>query len=396
MTYCDKNPSRTSVLSGYAWVLETLKTHGESHRMFRMNERFFIQLHDLLVTQYGLKSSIHMSSLESLAIFLCVCGQNRSNTSVQNTFKHTGETISRKFDDILRRLTKMAKDYIRPEDLNFGTVHKRIRGDRRMWSHFKGCIGAINGTHIGVIPAPRDYVRYIDRSGISTQNVMALVDFDMRFTYASIGQSGSMHDTSVLFHAIEHDTATFPHPPHGIYFIVLFLSCNVLFVLIFFYTCLEKYYMVNAGYPNRLRYLASYKGQRYHVPDWRRGTAPSGEQETFNYLHSSIHNVVERAFRVWKMKWIILLKMPSHPMSKQKIIVAATMYLHNFIRENHSLYRHFRRCDRDPDCIPIIPQRYARHAPSQNASDDSNLTTNDISMDRIRDNLAAIILEFRS
>jgi hypothetical protein len=132
MTYCDKNPSRTSVLSGYAWVLETLKTHGESHRMFRMNERFFIQLHDLLVTQYGLKSSIHMSSLESLAIFLCVCGQNRSNTSVQNTFKHSSETISRKFDDVLRCLIKMAKDYIRLEDHNFGTVHKRIRGDRRM------------------------------------------------------------------------------------------------------------------------------------------------------------------------------------------------------------------------------------------------------------------------
>jgi hypothetical protein len=103
--------------------------------------------------------------------------------------------------------------------------------------------------------------------------------------------------------------------------------------------------MVNVGYPNRLTYLALYKGQRYHVPDWRRGTAPSGEQETFNYLHSSIHNVVERAFGVWKMKWRILLKMPSYPMSKQKMIVAATMCLHNFIRENHALDRHFRRCD---------------------------------------------------
>jgi hypothetical protein len=154
----------------------------------------------------------------------------------------------------------MAKDYIRPEDHNFGTVHKRIRGDQRTWPHFKGCIGAIDGTHIGAILAPRDYVRYIGRFGIPTQNVMVVVDFDMRFTYASIGQPDSMHDTSVLFHAIEHDTATFPHPSHGIYFGVLFLSCNVLFVLIFVYTCLGKYYMVDAGYPNRLRYLAQYKG----------------------------------------------------------------------------------------------------------------------------------------
>jgi hypothetical protein len=43
----------------------------------------------------------------------------------------------------------------------------------------------------------------------------AVCDFDMHFTYASIGQPGSMHDTSVLFHAIENDKAAFPHPPKG-------------------------------------------------------------------------------------------------------------------------------------------------------------------------------------
>jgi hypothetical protein len=215
-----------------------------------------------------------------------------------------------------------------------------------------------------VIPAPRGYVRYIDRSDIPIQNVMTVVDFDMHFTYASIGHPGSMHDTSVLFYAIEHDTATFPHPTHGIYFIVLFLSCNVLFIFIFIYTCLGKYYMVNAGYPNRLRYLTSYKGQMYHIPDWRRGTTPSGEQEIFNYLHLNIHNVIERTFKIWKMKWRILLKMLSYPMSKQKMIVAVTMCLHNFILENHTLDRHFRRCDRDLNYIPTIPHRYARHAPS--------------------------------
>jgi hypothetical protein len=129
MTYCDKNPPITSCLSGYGWVLETLNTPGESHRVFKMNEMLFVQLHGLLVSDYGLKSSIHMSSLESHAIFLCICGQNRSNTSVQNTFKHSGKTISRKFDDVLRCLIKMSKDYIRLQDRNFTTVHKRIRGD---------------------------------------------------------------------------------------------------------------------------------------------------------------------------------------------------------------------------------------------------------------------------
>jgi hypothetical protein len=40
----------------------------------------------------------------------------------------------------------MAKYYIRPEDRNFTTVHKRIRGDQRMCPYFKGCIGAIDDT----------------------------------------------------------------------------------------------------------------------------------------------------------------------------------------------------------------------------------------------------------
>jgi hypothetical protein len=71
----------------------------------------------------------------------------------------------------------------------------------------------LDDTHILATPSSEDLIRYIGRSGKATQNVLAIVDFDMRFTYASIGQLGSMHDTSVLFHAIRHDHDTFPHPP---------------------------------------------------------------------------------------------------------------------------------------------------------------------------------------
>ena len=79
----------------------------------------------------------------------------------------------------------------------------------------KDCIGAIDGTHIRASIPEAGQVRYIGRTGAITQNVMAICDFDMHFTYASIGQPGSMHDTSVLFHAMHADKATFPHPPKG-------------------------------------------------------------------------------------------------------------------------------------------------------------------------------------
>jgi hypothetical protein len=130
--------------------------------------------------------------------------------------------------------------------------------------------------------------------------------------------------------------------------------------------------MVDAGYPNRDGYLAPYKGQRYHVQEWRHGHVPNGEQEYFNYLHSSIRNVVERAFGVWKGKWRILFKMSSYPLDKQKMIVAATISLHNFTRENDVLDEDFERCDRYPDYVPTILTRYRRHVP-QDASDTSPL-----------------------
>ena len=112
-------------------------------------------------------------------------------------------------------MVAMSADYIRPIDPNFSNTHPSISNDRRMTPHFQNCIGALDGTHISATPRPNDLIRYIGRSGIATQNVLAIVDFDMRFTYASIGQPGSMHDTNVLFHALERDPDTFPHPPLG-------------------------------------------------------------------------------------------------------------------------------------------------------------------------------------
>jgi hypothetical protein len=73
MTYHDKHARRTPFQSGHGWTKEKLSSPGESYKQFRMNTHLFYMLHDLLVDKYGLQSSIHMNSMESLAIFfLCV------------------------------------------------------------------------------------------------------------------------------------------------------------------------------------------------------------------------------------------------------------------------------------------------------------------------------------
>jgi hypothetical protein len=43
------------------------------------------------------------------------------------------------------------------------------------------------------------------RKGTTTQNVLVVVDFDMRFTYVLAGWEGSAHDTLVLADALERN-----------------------------------------------------------------------------------------------------------------------------------------------------------------------------------------------
>jgi hypothetical protein len=101
-----------------------------------------------------------------------------------------------------------------------------------------------------------------------------------------------------------------------------------------FFVCAGKYYLVDSGYPNRKGYLAPYKGQKYHISEWQNARQPIGSKELFNFAHSSLRNVIERSFGVLKMKWIILLSLPSFLLKKQSKIIIACMTLHNFIRDS--------------------------------------------------------------
>jgi hypothetical protein len=95
----------------------------------------------------------------------------------------------------------------------------------------------------------------------------------------------------------------------------------------------DKYYLVDSGYPNRTGYLTPFKGTRYHIPEFchRRGCPPQGKYELFNFLHSSLRNIIEQAFGVLNQKWRILKAMPSFSAERQKEIIIACFALYNFI-----------------------------------------------------------------
>ncbi|PPD68271.1 hypothetical protein GOBAR_DD34850 [Gossypium barbadense] len=84
---------------------------------------------------------------------------------------------------------------------------------------------------------------------------------DMQFVYVLPGWEGSVADGRVLRDAISRT--------HG---------------LKVPYGC---YYLVDAGYTNCEGFLAPFRGQRYHLNEWRQGYQPSSPQEFFNMKHAA-------------------------------------------------------------------------------------------------------------
>ncbi|KAK2644817.1 hypothetical protein Ddye_020012 [Dipteronia dyeriana] len=182
-------------------------------------------------------------------------GQGIRNRNAQERFQRSGETVSR-------------------------STPQEILSDSRYMPYFKDCIGAIDGVHIQASISPCDQVPYIGRKGIPTQNVMAICNFDMQFTFAF---------TQII----------------TVYYII------IIYILYFIFS--GKYYLVDAGYPQMKDFLGPYKGERYHIPHFRRCEEPTGHKEIFNHAHSSLWSIIERTF------------------GKVKIVIV-TMAIHNYIR----------------------------------------------------------------
>ena len=100
---------------------------------------------------------------------------------------------------------------------------------------------------------------------------------------------------------------------------------------------LGYYYLCDAGFPNCEGFLAPYRGQRYHLSEWKSGAKPSTPTEFFNMKHSQARNVIERAFGLLKMRWVILKGPSFYPIKTHCRIISACCLLHNFIRRKISI-----------------------------------------------------------
>jgi len=231
-TYCSRSDYREVPvgMSGLEWVERKLLNRQKCYNMFRMTPTLFHRLHDLLVENYGLKSSAKSTSIEALAMFLWMVGAPDLVRQAEDRFERSMGTVHNMFYKVLKSVLKLAADIIKSRDPEFRTRHPRLM-HHRFDPFFKDCIGAIDGTHIPVVVSQNLLVQYMCRKSITTQNVMAVCDFDMKFTFVLAGWPGSVHDMRVFDDAMNKYSNAFPHPPPGTFATCSSIStsnCNLL------------------------------------------------------------------------------------------------------------------------------------------------------------------------
>jgi len=152
--------------------------------------------------------------VEALGMFLWMLGAPQLVRQVEDTFERSLGTVHNNFEKVLQCVVKLAAYIIKPVDPDFRTIHPRLRNPR-FHPFFNNCIGAIDGTHIPSMVPSNKLVQHMCRKGMTTQNMMAVCDFDIRFTFVLVGWPGSVYDMRVFTDAMTKYRHVFPHPPTG-------------------------------------------------------------------------------------------------------------------------------------------------------------------------------------
>ncbi|KAL0387579.1 UNVERIFIED_CONTAM: hypothetical protein Sradi_2639700 [Sesamum radiatum] len=125
-----------------------------------------------------------VTSIEEVALFMQTVGMHKRHRDNMERFQHSLETINRRFHRVLSALCAMAPELITPP--NFTEPHPRVANNPDFYPYFKDASERWTGHwYLG----PRQH-RYRSRKGLA-QNVLAICDFDMNFTYVYAGWEGS-------------------------------------------------------------------------------------------------------------------------------------------------------------------------------------------------------------
>ncbi|GFP83644.1 putative nuclease harbi1 [Phtheirospermum japonicum] len=304
-----RQPARSLSPKGSGFLNELIHGNDDLFReMLRMDKHVFHKLSDTLRQRGMLRDTAGVMIEEQLAIFLNIVGHNERNRVIQERFQHSGETISRHFNNVLRAIKSFSREFLQPSNPPIGTPLEIVKSNR-FYPYFEDCIGVIDGMHIPAHVPAKDQSRFRNRKGVLSQNVLVACNFDLEFIFVYPGWEGSAADSRVLRAALSDPDQNFPQVPQG------------------------KYYLVDSGYDNMEEFIAPYEGVRYHLHEYQGANLmPRNAKELFNHRHSSLSNVIRKSFNVLKERFPILKLAPQYAFHTQRDIVIAACVIHNHIR----------------------------------------------------------------
>ncbi|XP_021980330.1 uncharacterized protein LOC110876467 [Helianthus annuus] len=321
-------------LTGHAYTQELL--HGTStqcHELMRLSRDAFVLLCNHFKEKNWLQSSRSISFEEKLAMFLTVIGHNERFRMVKRRFQHSTETIHRCFHEVLNAMMSFAREVINPTSSN--AIANTSERHRKLKQIFPGAIGALDGTLVHAVVPVDQQTRYRGRGkGECFQNVLAICDFDMIFTFVWVGWEGIAHDSRVLKEVAFNPTSGFSFPPTRFLIILTLIiyKLPIVYVTVLILVFTDKYYLCDAAYTNTRGFMTPYRNTRYWLADFRRQRALTKE-EKFNHAHAQLRNVIERSYGVLKARFPILKQMAPFSFPSQRDIVIACFAVHNFIRK---------------------------------------------------------------
>ncbi|XP_042477648.1 protein ALP1-like [Macadamia integrifolia] len=214
-----KKPYRNETRRG---SVETQRIIGHTDKtcrnMIRMSRKAFFNLCQVMRAKGLLYDTINVQVEEQVVIFLYAIGHNVKNRVLLHLFGHSGETISRYFNLVLGAVLKLYPVLLKPPST---ITHERIAGNyKSFYPYFKDCIGAIDGSHIPAWVPIAQHQTFRDRKGNISQNILAVRDFDMKFTYILSGWEGPTSGSRILDDAIHREGEAKLPVPRGKFYLV--------------------------------------------------------------------------------------------------------------------------------------------------------------------------------
>ncbi|PLW16213.1 hypothetical protein PCANC_12519 [Puccinia coronata f. sp. avenae] len=248
---------------------------------------------DSLVTELTSKGLLEdgrsVTCEEQVLIFLDITVHNNSMRHTAMKFRRGLFTIQRYFHQVLHAFVALYPKYVQ---LKENIDCERLQDPK--YFAFKKCLGALDGVLIPMTLPMHKQAAYRSRKSIISQNVLAVVNFDLEFLYVLAGWEGSAHDSRVLADAFNKGFSV----PN------------------------RKFYLADAGYALQKGLITPFRATRYHLKEQAAaGLQPETPKELFNLRHASLRNVVERIFGCLKAKFKILTTPSEHCVHSQVQLV---------------------------------------------------------------------------